>query len=106
MVGNEQDVFMNYGYIFNDIFATQMTAVYQKQEAGKHTMLSLKTYSAVFFAHPIALVFCSVKPRDCGFESRRSVTCYFFNFPIFKSSIKQLLQHDEINIVQDFGLKK
>ena len=83
-----------------------MTAVYQKQEAGKHTMLSLKTYSAVFFAHPIALVFCSVKPRDCGFESRLSVTFYFFNFPIFKSSIKQLLQHDEINIVQDFGLKK
>ena len=38
VVGNEQDVFMNYGYIFNDIFTTQMTAVYQKQEAGKHTM--------------------------------------------------------------------
>ena len=33
VVGNEQDMFID-GYIFNDIFTTQMTAVYQKQEAG------------------------------------------------------------------------
>jgi len=31
---------------------------------------------------------------------------YSFNFPIFKNSIKQLLNHDEINIVKDYCFKK
>jgi len=30
----------------------------------------LKTFSAVFFVHPIAQVFRSLKPRGCWFESR------------------------------------
>jgi len=40
--------------------------------------IDLKTFLAVFFAHPIAPVFCSVKPRDCRFESRCSRNFLFF----------------------------
>jgi len=43
-------------------------------------MFTLKTFSAVFFAHPIARCSVASKPRDCGFE-----TYYFFSFPIVKN---------------------
>jgi len=41
----------------------------------------LKTFSAVYFAHPIAQVSVASKPRECGFESHRRLNLLFFYFP-------------------------
>jgi len=62
-----------------------------------------RRFSAIFFAHPIAQVFRSLKLQGLlvRIPAEAQLLCYF-NFPIFKNSIKQLLQHDEINIVKDF----
>jgi len=43
----------------------------------------LKTFSVVFFAHPIAQVFRSLKPKGCAFESRRRRNYFIFLISLF-----------------------
>ena len=81
-----------------------LNAFQNRQSQRRTGMLDTqKTFSAIFFAHPIAQVFRSLKLQGLRvrISAEAQLLCYF-NFPIFKNSIKQLLQHDEINIVKDF----
>ena len=71
--------------------------------------MCLKNYSAFkdVFGSFLCASYCAdiriLKPRGCGFESRRKRNILFFNFPISKNSINKLLQHDVTHKVKDFG---